>query len=119
MARTRALLVVAAAVLLALSACAAEPTGPEPVTLAELAAQQEQHDGTFVVTEGIVRTYDTPPHYWIEDVDLNRVELVPMKDVEGLVGHEIRVVGRFSFQDDRGRVITVDDLEVLRERPAA
>ena len=106
MARTRALLVLAAALTMTLSACASEPSGPEAVTLAELVAEQEHYDGTLVVSEGVVRTYDTPRHFWIEDV-------------EGLVGHEIRVVGRFSFQDDRGRVITIEDLEVLRQRPAA
>jgi hypothetical protein len=108
---------VAGLLLVLLGACT--PAAPVTVPLAELVDAQEDHDGSLVITEGTVRTYDDPRHYWIEDAELNRVELVPHEAVEDLVGDDIRVEGRFSFRDDRGRVITVDELEVVAPRPRA
>ena len=108
--------VVALLALLA-AACATGAAAPEPVTLAELVADEERYDGRVVLTEGIVRTHDAPRHFWIEDDDLHRVELVPQEEVADLVGQDVRVVGRFSFADDRGRVIELDELDVLTDRP--
>jgi hypothetical protein len=114
--RTR--LPVAVLVIVLATACASGPAEPEAVTLADLVAEQDHYDGRVVLTEGTVRTYDSPRHYWIEDVELHRVELVPDEEVADLVGQDVRVIGRFTFADDRGRVIEVQELEVLTDRPA-
>lgn len=91
----------------------------EQVSLAELVAEQDAYDGSLVIAEGTVQTYDQPRHYWIEDIEHHRVELFPHELVEDLVGQRIRVTGRFTFRDDRGRGIDVDDLDVLGGPPTA
>jgi hypothetical protein len=110
---------VAGLALLFLAGCGSTEDGePTPVTLVELAEDQEGHHGDLVVTEGVVRSFDEPLHYWIEDDDQHRVELVPMELIEPHLGDEIRVTGRFTFRDDEGRRIEVDELEVLTEGDA-
>jgi hypothetical protein len=91
----------------------ATPTTPTSVTLAELVEDQHGYDGDLVTVEGTVRSYDAPLHHWIEDVDQHRVELEPQDLVAAHVGDLIRVTGRYSFREDRGRLIEVDDLEVV------
>jgi hypothetical protein len=86
---------------------------PTPVTLAELVEDQHGYDGDLVTVEGTVRSYDAPVHHWIEDVAQHRVELEPQDLVAAHVGDLIRVTGRYSFRDDRGRLIEVDDLDVI------
>lgn len=87
------------------------------VTLGELTTNQDRYDGQLVRTDGIVRTFDVPPHFWIEDADLNRVELQPPASVEAHLGERIQVEGRFTFRDDEGRRIAVEDVEVLDATP--
>jgi hypothetical protein len=94
-----------------LAGCSDGP--PESVALAELVTEQDRYDGEQVVVDGVVRTYHDPVHHWIEDADLNRVELFPQAEVDPHVGDRVRVTGRFRFRDDEGRRIDVDDLEVL------
>lgn len=96
-----------------LAGCAGGPDDPSSVTLAELVAEQDRYDGQLVETEGTVRTYDRPRHYWIEDEAVNRVELVPAEAAADHVGARVRVEGRFTFRDDEGRRITVEQLEIL------
>lgn len=91
------------------------PSTPTAVTLAELVADQDGYHGDVVTVEGTVRSYDAPRHHWIEDPDQHRVELEPQDLVQPHVGASIRVTGRYSFRDDRGRLIEIDDLEVLDE----
>lgn len=104
-----------AALLLAatLSACSADAGSPREVTLAEVVADQEAHDGDVLTLEGVVRSYDAPVHHWIEDADQHRVELEPQDLVAPHVGEQIRVTGRYTFQDDRGRLLEIDELEVI------
>ncbi|MFN2331642.1 MAG: hypothetical protein ABR580_07250, partial [Halomonas sp.] len=64
----------AAMVAFALTGCGDDPRTTE-VTLAVLAGNAEPHDGSRVGTEGVVRRFEDPLHFWIEDEDLNRVEL--------------------------------------------
>jgi hypothetical protein len=97
----------------------ATPDVPTDVALVELVEDQEGYDGEVVTVEGVVRTYDSPRHHWIEDVDQHRVELEPQDLVAPHVGDEIRVTGRYSFRDDRGRLIEVDELEVIAEADTA
>lgn len=112
---TRRLLGFAAVALAVLVAgCPADDGTPVEVSLAELVAEQQDFDGRTVQTQGIVRTFDDPRHYWIEDDLPNRVELQPDEVAEPHVGQEVRVTGRFSYADDRGRVIEVDEITPIR-----
>jgi len=99
--------------------CSPDAAQPVPVALAELVADQELHDGQYVVTDGTVRPYEQPRHYWIEDPTLNRVELVPPEVAADHVGAYVQVEGHFTFRDDEGRRIEVDGLEVLDVAPQA
>lgn len=108
---------VAMAALLA--ACTSGTSAPIEITLAELVADQDGYDGEAVVSRGILHAYDDPLHYWIEDTEVNRVELVPHDGLDALVGAEVEVAGTFRYRDDRGRVITVDEFEVLDDPPPA
>ncbi len=105
--------------LLALASCGQAASDPRVVTLAELVTEQDAHDGSMVITEGIVQTFEQPRHAWIEDVDQRRVELLPPDPVEDLEGRRVRVTGRFTFVEDRGRGIEIDNIEVLSDPPAA
>jgi hypothetical protein len=112
---TRRLLGLAAiALAVLLAGCPAEDETPVEVSLAELVAEQREFDGRDVETQGVVRTFDEPRHYWIEDDHPNRVELLPDEVAEPYVGQEVRVTGRFSYADDRGRVIEVDEITPIR-----
>lgn len=87
--------------------------GVQEVTLERLADEQDAWDGRDVRTRGIVRMAEQPLHYWIEDAEPNRVEILPAEAVEDLVGQQVIVEGTFAFRDDRGRTITVGSVEVV------
>lgn len=112
-ARPGSVVLVSVVALLA-AACSG---GVAEVTLADLTTGQESYDGRLVRTEGIVRAFDDPRHFWIEDTDLNRVEVQPPGSVEPHLGERVRVEGRFTFRDDEGRRIAVEALEVLDATP--
>ena len=97
----------------------ADRSPAEVVSLADLVAEQDAYDGSTVIVEGTVQARDEPRHFWIEDAGQHRVELFPPDAVADLVGQRIRVTGRFTFRDDRGRGIDIADLEVLGEAPTA
>jgi hypothetical protein len=114
------------ATVLVVAGCGVGTDTPVSATLADLTTDTDRYEGRIVTTQGVVRTFDQPRHYWIEDVDLHRVELVPQEAVAEHLGLEIRVTGRFTFRDDEGRRIVVEELEVIGEprehasgRPAA
>lgn len=98
-----------ALLLLVAPACTTDG-GVTDASLEELTAQQESWDGRRVRASGVLRRFDEPLHYWIEDRDLNRVELVPVDGLDEMVGRTVRVEGTFSFDDDRGRRIEVEEL---------
>ena len=108
-------LAVLAMLSLVLGGCS---TGGEPATttLAVLASEQEAWNGRVVRTEGIVRSYVQPLHVWVEDDEVNRVEVRPVGELLDLVGERVRVTGTFSFDDRGGRYIEVESLEVLDGR---
>ncbi|MGJ7456332.1 hypothetical protein [Halomonas sp. RA08-2] len=97
---------------LALAGCGGDPRSSE-VTLAVLAGNAEAHDGSRVVTEGVVRHFEEPLHYWIEDEDLNRVELFPHDAIAPYLGERVRVEGQFAFSREEGRRLTLDSVETL------
>ncbi len=98
------------ALVLALVACGS-PGVPTDVELRVLASEQEAWDGRLVHVEGTLRTFEEPRHYWVEDAELHRVELVPDDGLGLLVGRRVIVEGRFTFADDEGRRITIENLE--------
>ncbi|HKY76235.1 MAG TPA: hypothetical protein VJS45_08855 [Acidimicrobiia bacterium] len=88
--------------------------GPRRVSVAELTASQEAHDGRYVRTEGVVRRFGPEDgalrlHYVVEDDVANRVKLVGA-DPAPLVGRAVEVVGRFRFTEELGRFIEVERL---------
>lgn len=100
-------------VLALLTACVNGQDRPIAVSLDELARQEASYDGKLVRTQGVVRSFERPRHYWIEDAGLQRVGLVPGDVVAPLVDREVHVVGRFRFDERTGRVIEVERIEPL------
>lgn len=102
--------------LLAAAFCALFLTGcgasSGMVTLETLVELQREYDGERVATSGVLRTYKKPRHYWIEDENLNRVALEPEDKLPALVGRTVRVVGRFSYSPSKGRIITIEHMEL-------
>jgi hypothetical protein len=90
-----------------LAACGAHDDHPVEVSLKWLATTENAYQGKLVRTQGVVRMFEPPRHYWIEDNEPNRVALEPEALVAPWLGHEIRVVGRFHFDDRKGRVIQI------------
>lgn len=97
------------AALLSLLACTGDSAAD--VTLAQLAAQQNDYAGRQVVVSGTLRSHPEPLHYWIEDDAYHRVELDSPVDLKGREGEQLTVRGRFRYQPDQGRAITVVSLE--------
>ncbi|WP_083651492.1 hypothetical protein [Vreelandella massiliensis] len=63
-----------------------------------------------MVTSGRVRSFDEPLHYWIEDVDLNRVEIKPHELIAPHLGKEVEVEGQFSFSRETGRLLQAESV---------
>lgn len=83
---------------------------PQAAPLHLLASEPEQYQDTLVVTTGVVRTFAEPRHYWVEDDDLNRVEIRPMAKIEKRVGERVSVTGTFHFAMDKGRWIEAESV---------
>lgn len=101
-------------VLSLLGACSDTTTD---VPLATLVEQQAEYDGQTLSTTGIVRTFDEPRHYWIEDDDLNRVAIEPDEAVSDYVGERIRVTGDFRADRETGRILEATQVTVLDAGP--
>ncbi len=84
---------------------------PQAAPLHLLAEQPDEYQETTVTTAGIVRHFQEPLHYWIEDDDLNRVALKPMEKVEPYLGKRVRVTGVFQYQENAGRQIHVESIQ--------
>lgn len=101
--------VVIALAVLCCSACT-DP-GVADVTLAQLAAQQDDYAGRRVVTTGTLRSHPDPLHYWIEDDAYHRVELDHAGNIAGREGDQLTVLGVFRYDKDAGRRIEVTTIE--------
>lgn len=100
--------------LLMLSACGASDSVSQ-VPLPVLASNPVAYDGDLVATQGVVRHFEDPLHYWIEDEDLHRVEIFPHDMIEPHLGSVVRVVGRFSFSPSEGRKLVLESVASLSE----
>ncbi|MFY0990564.1 hypothetical protein [Halomonas sp. C05BenzN] len=103
---------VALAACLLLAACGAEEEASR-VPLPVLASNPAAHDDTRVVTQGVVRHFEDPLHYWIEDEDLHRVEIFPHEMIAPYLGEAVRVEGEFRFSTSEGRRLTLGSVEPL------
>lgn len=103
---------VAGLVALLLAGCGREE-GPAEVPLPVLANNPAAHDDRRVVTRGVVRRFEEPLHYWIEDADLHRVEIFPRELIAPYLGETVRVEGRFRFSREQGRRLTLERVERL------
>ena len=95
---------------LILVGCGSDADKPREVTLAVLVANSSAHDQQNVVTSGRVRSFDEPLHYWIEDIDLNRVEIKPHELIAPHQGKNVEVEGHFSFSRKTGRLLQVESV---------
>ncbi len=107
---------MAGVALLVLVACSDSAGEVRQVSLPVLINQAEQLDGSRVATRGTVRHFEDPLHYWIEDEDLNRVEVFPHEQIAPHLGETVRVVGDFEYSRRRGRRLTLESIEPVDER---
>ncbi|MGY8871626.1 MAG: hypothetical protein ACKVJE_14410 [Pseudomonadales bacterium] len=80
---------------------------PKQVSLAVLTESAASFDNSQVITRGIVRRFQVPLHYWIEDEGLNRVEVFPQERVALFLGETVFVEGHFRFSETEGRRLTL------------
>jgi hypothetical protein len=108
--RRPAALLVALWALMLLVACGGDP---EPVALSTLVGREAEYDGQRVEVHGVVRAFDDPDgrYYVVEDAAPNRVRLSPTDRAAPFDGREVRVTGRFTFREDEGRRIAIDEIE--------
>ena len=84
---------------------------PQEVSLAMLTENATDFDDNQVVTRGMVRRFEEPLHYWIEDEDLNRVAIFPQERVAHYLGEAVLVEGHFRFSATEGRRLTLTEIE--------
>ncbi|MGR4068709.1 glucose-inhibited division protein B [Halomonas sp. LR3S48] len=108
--------VMAGLALLVLAACSDSSGEVREASLAVLVDQAEQLDGFRVATQGTVRYFEDPLHYWIEDEDLNRVEIFPQERIAPHLGETVRVVGDFEYSPSKGRRLTLESIEPVERR---
>ena len=106
--------IVAGLMLAGLMACSDATDELREVTLPVLVNQAEQLDGSRVATQGVVRHFEDPLHYWIEDEDLNRVEIFPHERIAPHLGETVRVVGVFEYSSAEGRRVTLESVEPIK-----
>jgi hypothetical protein len=100
------------AALILLAACDNNDE-PQDVALSMIVVQQDDYDGDMVRLRGTVRFFEDPDggHYVIEDEEQNRVQLLPRSVAEPFEDEEVTVVGEFSFSEDEGRIVEVDEIQ--------
>jgi len=96
--------------LIALFGCAKKEPARE-VSLSVLEDSPAEFNNSQVTTNGKVRHFETPMHYWIEDESLNRVEVVPHDKVGPYLGQFVVVTGEFRFSATTGRSIILSEIK--------
>ncbi|UXZ54273.1 glucose-inhibited division protein B [Halomonas sp. 7T] len=105
---------IAAALLLVtlISGCRGQESVEVPLTI--LANNPAAFDDKHIITQGVVRHFNDPLHYWIEDEGLNRVEIFPHEQIAPHLGDAVTVEGQFHFSSDEGRRLTLTRVEQLQ-----
>ncbi len=103
-----------AVAVLALGIAACGNNGdPEDVTLGEIVQDHDGFNGDTIRVEGEVVGFDEPvEHYVVEDQHQNRIELQPTDRAAEYEGETIVVVGDFTFSEDEGRQLEIEQIEV-------
>ena len=81
------------------------------LSLSLLVMQAERQHGRTVATSGVVRGFDDPEHYWIEDAQLNRVALQPGELAKPWLGQQVHVTGRFFYPPEEGRRLELSSIQ--------
>lgn len=90
--------------------CGAQDSAHQ-VPLAMLVSSSADYDDRQVITRGLVRRFEDPLHYWIEDDAFNRVEIFPQESIAPYLGEAVLVEGLFRFSTTKGRRLTLVDIE--------
>lgn len=96
---------------LGLAACGRDE--PRSASLAQLRDAPQHFNGARVRSCGMVRGFDNPEHYWLEDRHLNRVGLPNSATVAAAARQDspMIVTGRFQQRRDGGRHLEDIELE--------
>lgn len=107
---------IAAALLMAtlISGCRGQEPVEVPLTI--LANNPAAFNDKQIVTQGVVRHFNDPLHYWIEDEALNRVEIFPHEQIAPYLGDAVTVEGQFYFSPHEGRRLNLTRVEQLQSR---
>ncbi|WP_371194930.1 hypothetical protein [Glaciecola sp. SC05] len=92
-----------------LLACGQAQT-PVRVTLSMLVMSAEDFNHREVQAQGIVKYFETPLHYWIEDESGNRIAIFPNNIAAKYLDKSVLVTGRFAFSTTQGRSIEISDI---------
>lgn len=95
--------------------CSGQEPGPTELCLADLVRFAEGYNGERIATTGSVRSHSDPEHYWIEDTQLNRVEVRPQYAVSSLAGESVRIVGRFRHPLEQGRSMEAESTKLIAD----
>lgn len=103
---------IAAALLMVtlISGCRGQEPLEVPLTI--LVNNPAAFDDKHIITQGVVRHFDDPLHYWIEDEDLNRVEVFPHEQIAPHLGDAVTVEGQFHFSPKEGRRLILTRVDV-------
>lgn len=82
-------------------------SAPTTTSLSALSQAQRDFNGRNVIVSGVLRTFDAPKHYWIENDSFNRVALEGAESLSPWVGQTIEVHGTFFYDVETGRRIEV------------
>lgn len=93
-----------------LSACVPQP---RELALHVIVMEAQSLDGHLVKTAGVVRRFEDPLHYWIEDGMRNRIGLEG-QDLHLYLEQDVIVLGVFRIQAERGRYIEISQIRGLR-----
>ena len=80
----------------------------QQLSLSLLVMQQSLFNGKPIRTRGVVRGYNDPWHFWIEDHQMNRVALHPSELAHSYLGQEVELQGYFYYQQDLGRRLVLE-----------
>lgn len=95
-----------------MSGCRGQQTATVPLPI--LVKNPAAFDGRQIITHGVVRYFQDPLHYWIEDEYLNRVEIFPHQKIAPYLGKTVEVEGPFYFSLHEGRRLTLTRVDQLQ-----